>query len=144
MESNRFFYKIYKALTFLTLFMEKKIFFLEYIITVLAYMSLIFYLSSRAGRGYSGLDLSLLHVPEYFILAWLWYRMLNALQGENDTFLKNHALLVAIICASLYGISDEWHQSFVPGRDASSLDVLYDVIGGSLVSVATKKISLFF
>ena len=29
----------------------------------------------------------------------------------------------------LWGISDEYHQSFVPGRDASGADVVADVIG---------------
>lgn len=32
----------------------------------------------------------------------------------------------------LYGISDEYHQSFVPGRDVGALDVLADGVGGFL------------
>jgi VanZ family protein len=31
-----------------------------------------------------------------------------------------------------YGASDEWHQSFVPGRDADLLDLLADTTGGLL------------
>jgi hypothetical protein len=30
----------------------------------------------------------------------------------------------------LYGASDEWHQSFSPGRDSSVCDVLTDLSGG--------------
>jgi VanZ family protein len=32
----------------------------------------------------------------------------------------------------LWGISDEFHQSFVPGRDASAWDVLADAVGFAL------------
>ena len=33
---------------------------------------------------------------------------------------------------ALFGLSDEWHQSFVPGRDCSALDWLADVTGAAL------------
>jgi hypothetical protein len=36
--------------------------------------------------------------------------------------------IVAVIV--LYAASDEWHQSFVPHRDASVYDVITDVVGG--------------
>ena len=39
------------------------------------------------------------------------------------------ARLAAIAGAILYGISDEFHQSFVPGRDASLFDVGVDMVG---------------
>lgn len=38
-----------------------------------------------------------------------------------------HALLVALGAA--YGASDEWHQSFVPGRTPSAGDWLADAVG---------------
>ena len=37
----------------------------------------------------------------------------------------------------IYGVSDEWHQSFVPGRNPSSADLLADVIGLFLGYVLT-------
>ena len=37
----------------------------------------------------------------------------------------------------IYGVSDEWHQSFVPGRNPSSADLLADVIGVFLGYVLT-------
>lgn len=39
---------------------------------------------------------------------------------------------VVVLAGTFYGMADEFHQSFVPGRDASLLDVGLDVIGVSL------------
>ena len=36
-----------------------------------------------------------------------------------------------IVCA-LYGVTDEWHQLFTPGRDASAGDALADLVGALL------------
>ena len=41
---------------------------------------------------------------------------------------------VVLLIACLYGISDELHQYFVPGRVASLWDVIADSIGGFLGS----------
>jgi len=38
-----------------------------------------------------------------------------------------HSLIVAL--GALYGVTDEWHQSFVPGRSVSLLDWIADVTG---------------
>ena len=36
---------------------------------------------------------------------------------------------MVLILSVLYAFSDEFHQSFVPGRDATLKDVLYDTAG---------------
>ena len=43
-------------------------------------------------------------------------------------------MVLAVVVAALYGISDEFHQTFVPGRMATLLDILIDV-AGALVAV---------
>jgi len=35
----------------------------------------------------------------------------------------------AVAITTAYGCSDEWHQSFVPGRDADLRDVWADAVG---------------
>ncbi len=40
---------------------------------------------------------------------------------------------VAWAWAALYGLSDEWHQGFVDGRDADALDLLADAAGAALL-----------
>jgi VanZ family protein len=42
------------------------------------------------------------------------------------------ALLGALVLAALYGATDEYHQSFVPGRGATVIDVGIDTLGASL------------
>lgn len=49
-------------------------------------------------------------------------------------------LWVAAILAFLYGASDEIHQSFVPGRNASFFDLGIDLLG---IFLGLSKVSLF-
>jgi hypothetical protein len=42
------------------------------------------------------------------------------------------AFWLAVLTASLYGASDEWHQSFVPNRSADPSDWLADSLGATL------------
>lgn len=102
-------------------------FFLRYVVPIIGYMALIFYVSSlpNIGPG-SGIDLSVLHIPEYFILAWLLYRMLHAAQCNIS---RDSMFMFSIIFTVTYGIFDEFHQSFVPGRVFSLLDMAYNALG---------------
>jgi hypothetical protein len=65
------------------------------------------------------------HFIAYFILAWTFYFAL----GAYGT-LRSKALVV-FLCF-LYGITDEYHQSFVPGRYPDLLDLRNDTIGAAL------------
>ncbi len=42
---------------------------------------------------------------------------------------KNPPHVLLLLLGSLYGASDEWHQSFVPGRDPSPWDWAADNVG---------------
>jgi VanZ family protein len=43
-------------------------------------------------------------------------------------------IAVTILIASLYGMTDEGHQHFVPGRSMSTLDWVADTIGASTIT----------
>ena len=58
------------------------------------------------------------HMIEYGIFYFFLIRAL----GKRGT-------LLAFIMAILYACSDEYHQSFVPGRTATLRDVGFDIIG---------------
>ncbi len=68
----------------------------------------------------------LAHVTEYLILYLLVYRLLS------QYFSPRRSLWLALIWCSIYAATDEFHQSFVPGRGASLWDVGIDTAGASL------------
>lgn len=71
------------------------------------------------------------HMGAYFIMGVLAWRVFS------DLLSKPIAISIAsVIFCSLYGISDELHQSFVPGRDADVLDWLADTTGAFIALVA--------
>jgi VanZ family protein len=69
------------------------------------------------------------HVIEYFILGLLLFR---AFRGDSITSWKWRWSFSAVIVVALWAISDEFHQSFVPARTASVVDVGIDTVGGVL------------
>ena len=72
------------------------------------------------------------HMTEYAILAVLLYRALvPAVVREGPS-----APLLAWLLAVAYAMSDEVHQSFVPGRTAAVLDVGIDATGALLGLIA--------
>jgi len=67
------------------------------------------------------------HGAEYFVLSVLVLRALQNDSGERNR--RRHGAITLIV-VFLYALSDEWHQSFTPSREASLGDVMIDVLGG--------------
>lgn len=72
------------------------------------------------------------HGSGYAILAFLTCR---ALAGGVGRSFSDGAFALAVLLVTAYGVSDEFHQSFVPLRDASPGDVVKD-LGGALAGSA--------
>lgn len=72
----------------------------------------------------------IVHASIYFVLCLLARRAFF----EQDRFpwLKRHAIFSAILFTILYGIGDEIHQIYVPGRTPDIFDALADALGGLL------------
>jgi len=65
------------------------------------------------------------HFVEYAILFMLVRRALFV----SNPDLRRRAALPAVLFCALYALSDEWHQTFVPGRHGQLMDVVIDAIG---------------
>ncbi|MDP2953264.1 MAG: VanZ family protein [Chloroflexota bacterium] len=112
---------------------------------VAVWAALIFAVSSRSslpsiggGRGFPVSQAG--HLSEYAILALLLFRALGSRKATAASLGK-----MALLCLGLsivYGLSDEFHQSLVPNRDSSLVDVATDSVGAAvalLVAVAWHR-----
>jgi VanZ family protein len=111
---------------------------------VVGYAGLIFYLSALPhpeDRLPSFLlkDFSdkVLHAVEYSILSLLCYRAFRWTAGPT---VARRAVVLAIVTASVYGLTDEAHQLFVPFREASWQDWLADTIGAVIGALSWRSI----
>ena len=48
------------------------------------------------------------------------------------------SVLAAVVISTLYGVSDEYHQMFVPGRTFDALDILADALGAVTGATAAR------
>jgi VanZ family protein len=99
-----------------------------------AIMGMIFYLSHQPGDivqipRFPGLD-KLLHGIAYGSLAGAFLYGLYPFIHESNRVLT---AIVVVLLSILFGISDEFHQSYVPGRFVSAWDVAADACGALLV-----------
>jgi len=74
---------------------------------------------------------SLLHIPLYGILTIL---LILAVCPGNRMASPSRPIWAALM-AVIVGALDEYHQSFIPYRDATLTDVLLDAVGAALVLV---------
>jgi VanZ family protein len=98
-------------------------------VPVLAYMALIFGLSSisRPPEIPAGSD-KLLHALLYSGLGLLVARA----RGGGLRRVTPRVVAFSVVFATVYGISDEFHQYLNPPRNVEAADVLADAIGATL------------
>jgi len=105
------------------------------VVPMIMVMGTIFFLSHQSGDtidlgGIPGMD-KLAHMSIYGLLASTVI-FAHRLPGKKK-FPLQVCCNTLVVCL-FYGLSDEFHQSFVPGRFVSGADVLADVLGAALVS----------
>ena len=79
----------------------------------------------------------LTHGIAYLVLAVLICR---GLAGGSRRPLTMAGAVLAVLLSGAYGVTDELHQSFVPGRDSSAADVAKDLGGALLGAIAFRRL----
>lgn len=105
---------------------------IKFWLPVLVCMGFIFYASSLPAS-----DIPLLfpfqdilyHLLIYLIMAYFFSR---ALKKTYVNIASVKIILYTVIFTIFYGTTDEFHQSFIPGRVASIFDLFIDIAGGFL------------
>jgi VanZ family protein len=101
---------------------------------VAAWMAVLFALSSRPlPASVSSVPDWITHGAGYAILGALLCR---ALAGGLARPVAGRLAVLAVVIATAYGVTDEVHQSFVPGRMSDAWDVLKDLGGASVAAAA--------
>jgi len=105
---------------------------------LLLYCALIFYLSSQPMLPvpdiFSMQD-KLIHAAAYALMAAFFWQAGRSYGRQKPVVTINQLAVMGVIFSALYGASDEWHQSFVAGRDASFFDFLADLFGALLLTL---------
>lgn len=81
----------------------------------------------------------IVHALLYFILCWLVWRAFYHQHAFQQ--MRNNAFLGAFIFCVVYGLLEEYHHTFLPGRDPDILDVMADA-GGALLFIAIASLVL--
>jgi VanZ family protein len=104
----------------------------------LVLMAVIFFFSAQpnlsSGLGWiDHVGRKFVHASEYALLCFLWWRALRTVMGRTA------ALLPAWIVATLYAVTDEFHQTFVTGRHGTWVDVAIDSLGAGVFALLTLR-----
>jgi len=104
-------------------------------VPMLIVMGTIFFLSHKTGDeiqlpAFAHSDL----VAHMLIYAVLGGAILYAWNTRFKVYQPIRVVCYTVAICLLYGVSDEFHQSFVPGRYVSAMDVVADTVGAILIS----------
>lgn len=108
---------------------------LPWIAAAVAWAVLLFVLSAQHGLTTPDIFLAQDKAAHFLAYAGLGFLLARASYPENNV--RGWHVLIIATMAALYGITDEIHQSFVPGRDASVFDWIADTLGGTCAALAT-------
>jgi VanZ family protein len=103
--------------------------------------ALIFFLSAQPddGQDRATWDVvlrKLAHVTEYLLLALATWRALRGLRPEWKPVAQ---IGVAALFTLAYAVSDEFHQTFVDGRNGTPVDVAIDAVGISIACLLALR-----
>lgn len=110
---------------------------ISWLITILIAIT-IFYLSTltfeSTGTG-TGNKSVIYHIAIFFIFAG--FLLISAIKGKRKSLIP-----LVIITAIVYGVLDEFHQYFVPGRFFSVYDIVLNILG--IVTASTIYLAIMY
>ncbi|MBI2092913.1 MAG: VanZ family protein [Deltaproteobacteria bacterium] len=103
---------------------------LKYWIPAFFWACFIFYMSSRSNVELPHFPFAdkIIHLIVYAILGYFTARALSRGHGLE----RKRTILISLLFSGFYGMTDEFHQSFVPGRAVEFFDLVSDILGGAL------------
>ncbi len=112
--------------------------FVFYWLPVFLYCLLIFIQSSypvtKILPSISHMD-KLAHAGAYALLGFLFYRAFHRTRIQKNALTL---VVLSVLASSIYGISDEIHQYFVPSRMADIADVAANTVGSIMGAIAAQ------
>ncbi len=110
-----------------------------YICLLTAYCALIYWLSDQSRLEVPQLishQDKILHAAAYAFMGMLAWKYFSC-------SVRQPALLISssLFFCALFGATDEWHQSFIPGRTADILDWAADVLGAGLAIITLTALN---
>jgi VanZ family protein len=93
-------------------------------------MILIFILSSIPGDRFPEIQFRFADkVAHFFVFGILGLLLARSIRITLNPFWKSKYIVWSILIGIFYGLIDEWHQMFIPGRYASMSDLIADLLG---------------
>ena len=112
-------------------YLEKRKVYLVYV-PLIVYWIMLFIATTLPVSNLPSVDISdkIKHFSAFLGLSVLL--SLTLIYQNKVLLFKKYFLTAALIISSLYGLLDEIHQSFVPGRNSEFLDWLADSLGSAV------------
>lgn len=105
----------------------------------IAFVSFVFYMSSRPGATFPPAPFWGWDKVAHFIA---FFTIVSSLAYALGSFTLMRAPVMSFVLIAFFGfafgILDEWHQSFVPGREVSGYDLIADVAGSVAASLGVR------
>lgn len=106
------------------------------------WLAAIFVQSSFPASAYPEIEFfnadKIVHILVYGLLGALCY--ISLIHQKKFKLLESSPYIFTLLFCSFYGFSDEFHQYFVPNRDANVYDWIADAAGVILIIVIIKFI----
>ncbi len=118
----------------------------KYLIAYLAptlWAIFIFFLSAQEvlpGFTVSAYDFIFKKAAHMFVYAMLYFLLYRAYQKTNPHDHSSKIYLIPVLITLIYALTDELHQSTVPGRYSTLRDAGYDMLGVATVLLYQLKL----